>query len=92
VWSERHPEQARAAVTQRRNRQTRLAQKHPAYFLVVVPLFAAVDAALRWNTFNQHHRSAMTWLIPAVIGLVFGAVLGAILVVRARRTGPVGPG
>jgi hypothetical protein len=83
-WSERHPEQARAAVAQRQRRQTKFAQQHPAYFLVVIPTFAAVDAALRWNTFH-HHRSALSWAIPAAAGLVFGAVFGTILVLRARH-------
>jgi Na+/H+ antiporter NhaA len=85
VWSERHPEQARAAVGQRRRRQTKLAQQHPAYYLVVVPLFAAIDATLRWNTFH-HHRSALSWSIPAAAGLIVGAALGTFLVVRARRS------
>jgi Na+/H+ antiporter NhaA len=85
IWSERHPEQARAAVAQRRRRQTKLAQQHPAYFLVVVPVFAAIDATLRWNT-PHHHRSALSWSIPAAIGLIVGAALGTYLVVRARRS------
>jgi Na+/H+ antiporter NhaA len=84
IWSERHPEQARAAVAQRKRRQTKLAQQHPAYYLVVVPLFAAVDATLRWNTFH-HHRSAQSWALPAIAGLAFGAIVGTILVIKARR-------
>jgi len=84
-WSERHRDEAAHAVQIQRQVRNQRARRHPAYFLVVVPLIAAGSAALRWNGHQRHH-SAASWLIPAALGLVFGVVLGAILVLRARRS------
>jgi hypothetical protein len=83
-WSERHRDEARNAVRVQRDRRNRLAQRHPAYFVVIVPLIAAVDATARWNRGNHHH-TVLGWIIPAVIGLAFGLTLGVVLIYRARH-------
>lgn len=83
-WSERHPDLARQQVATQQSARNNLARRHPTYFLVVLPIIAAVDASLRWNR-DQHHHSAAGWLIPAGIGLVLGLGIGAVLVYRARH-------
>ena len=83
-WSEHHPELARRQVATQRARRNRLTQKHPAYFMVFVPVIVGLDASLRWNR-NQHHHSVAGWLIPAAAGVLLGVVIGAIVVHHARR-------
>jgi hypothetical protein len=83
-WSEHHPDLAQQQVATQRARRNRLAQKHPAYFMVFVPIIVGLDASLRWNR-NEHHHSLAGWLIPAGIGVLLGLVIGAIVVHHARR-------
>jgi high-affinity Fe2+/Pb2+ permease len=83
-WSERHPDEARRQIAYQRRRANIRALKHPAYFMVFLPLLFAIDFAARWNR-DQHHRGLASWLIPAIIGLVLGIVLGAFCIARARR-------
>ena len=83
-WSEQHSDQANKAVRIQRELRNRLAQRHPAYFLVFVPILLAVDASLRFNRY-RHHPSTLDWTVPAAIALVFGLVIGSVVVHRARR-------
>jgi hypothetical protein len=83
-WSQRNPDEAHRTVEIVRARRNRLARRHPAYFLVIVPLIVAGDAAFRWNA-GHHHHTTWSWAVPAIIGLAFGLALGALVVYRARR-------
>lgn len=83
-WSEQHAELARAAVGIQRERRNRLARRHPAYFVVFVPIVIAIDASLRFNR-DRHHPSMLDWTVPAAVALVFGLVFGSIIIRRARK-------
>ena len=83
-WSERHPEAAHMRVTQQRAVRNRLARRHPAYFLVLIPAVAALSADLRWHGRN-HSNSILSWVIPAGLGLTAGLAVGAVLVWKAKR-------
>jgi hypothetical protein len=85
-WSERHRQEAAHAVDVRVGVRNRAARRHPLYFVVVIPLVVAADAAVRWNR-NHTHHSAVSWLVPAAVGLVFGPGVGGAMIVRARRAG-----
>jgi fructose-specific phosphotransferase system IIC component len=90
-WSERHPERAAQVVGQRRERSQRMARRHPLYFVVLLPIALAVDAALRWHTGTNNdaaHHGIWSWIVPALVGLIGGGVAGTALVVRARRAKP----
>jgi hypothetical protein len=87
-WSERHPQRAAQLVGQRRERSQRMARRHPLYFVVVLPIALAVDAALRWHVGPNNdaaHHGLWSWIVPALVGLIGGGVAGIALVVRARR-------
>lgn len=88
-WSEKHPERAQSLATRRSEIGRERALKHPFYFLIVIPLIGATDAALRWHSAGSSHdaghQGTLSWTIPAAAGLLLGLAVGGFLVVRARR-------
>lgn len=84
-WSERHEREAAHAVDVRVGVRNQAARRHPAYFVVVLPIVIAADAAVRWN--QNHTHSVVSWLVPAAIGAVIGLGLGVAMIVKAHRAG-----
>lgn len=83
-WSEHHADEARNAVGIQRDLRNRLAQRHPAFFIVLLPVIVAVDAAVRFNN-GRRHPSMLDWSIPAAAALVLGLIVGIVVVRQARR-------
>jgi hypothetical protein len=85
-WSERHRREAAHSVDLRVGVRNRAARRHPVYFVVVLPLVVAADAALRWNQ-NRAHHNVISWLVPAIVGMAIGLAIGVVMIVKARRAG-----
>jgi hypothetical protein len=82
-WSKRSPDISNRAYVLQKNIRNASMRRHPAFYLIVIPILLAVDVALKIN--RHHHASALGFIIPGSITLIVVVVWMAWLVRRARH-------